>query len=71
MIAEEKLAELLKIEPDLHALMLAVNRAWLSRYHPDAEYASVIARLRDDLPRVSIPIISDRRVSALPLLPLS
>lgn len=42
---------------DLHGLMLAVNREWLCKTYPSAEYALLVAHVRDGVPDVQIPII--------------
>lgn len=41
---------------DSYGLMLASVRAWLERYHPEAEYADVVAHLRDGIPDVQVPV---------------
>jgi DICT domain-containing protein len=48
--ANARLAELLAVEPDLHALMLATVRAWAERYAADAQSASVLVDRGIDKP---------------------
>lgn len=49
---------------DLQGLLLAVGRNWLDTYYPDAEYASLVARLTDRLPCVVIPVLNPRRAAS-------
>lgn len=57
MTAHTPLAQLLQIEPDLHSLMLAVVKAWESRYAPRAEWSCLVSHFGEGLPsnRVMIP----------------
>lgn len=57
---------------DLQAALLAVGRAWLERYYPEATHATLVARLTDGVPCVVIPVLSQRHAasSSVPLSPL-
>lgn len=64
MFAEDRLAELLAMEPDLHALMLATVRAWAERYQPEAKWVSVLVDRGPEMPMdrcVVIPAASSCR----------
>lgn len=68
MSAEERVIALLDVEPDLHALMLAVNRAWAARYQPEAESLALYAWPKSDAPPTRVMI---RDASSLPLNPVA
>lgn len=53
--ANARLAELLAVEPDLHALMLATVRAWVERYAP-GKSMSLIGTGMPGEPCLSLPI---------------
>ena len=42
---------------DLSALVLAVNRAWVQTYYPEARYAELVAHVADGAPDVRLPLI--------------
>lgn len=49
---------------DLYTLVLRVNRMWLEKDHPEAEYATIVVEVGDSFPAVQVPIIPASVVSA-------
>lgn len=50
----DRLAKLLAEEPDLHGLMLAVCRAWVEKYHPDAKWTCLVVEQQEGMPAIRI-----------------
>lgn len=49
-------AELLAVEPDLHALMLATVRAWAERYAPEAKCVTLVGQFQGGLPDLVLTV---------------
>lgn len=61
-MSSEELVQLLE-SGDLHGLMLRVVEEWLSRYRGGAQYAVVVAHIRDGVPDVQEPVMLRASVS--------
>lgn len=46
---------------DWYGLLLAVGRAWLARYHPEAQYAATAVHIGRGVPEIIIPLLASSR----------
>lgn len=49
-------------ESNCYSAMIQAVRTWIERDHPEAEYATVVVELGDDLPALTIPVIRQTEV---------
>lgn len=49
-------------EQDLYGEMIDAVRRWLSKYHPDATYATVVVHIGCDVPPVSLPVLPSQQL---------
>lgn len=49
-----------------YSQMLAAVRAWLENDHPEAQYATVVVEIGDDLPALTVPVIHRDELASVP-----
>lgn len=47
------------VADELYGTMLTSVHAWMSKYHPDVEYAAIVVHIRDGIPDVLIPVTAE------------